>query len=88
MAERKGDVLRAWLRSADSLSDSAIRRGSSQVKTSFSRSRAKLVSVTCCDQRFDLGLDLVSGFLAAIAHFSCPVICVNDNLRASNNNFN
>jgi hypothetical protein len=51
MAERNGSALRRRLRSAERLSERAIARGSFKEKTPLSRSRALLVSVTCCDQR-------------------------------------
>jgi hypothetical protein len=51
MAERNGSALRRRLRSAERLSERAIAPGSFKEKTPLSRSRALLVSVTCCDQR-------------------------------------
>jgi hypothetical protein len=55
------------------------------VNIPFSRSRAKLVSVTCCDQRFFSGSGLDLLFLAAIAQPSYPVICVGGHLHEANN---
>lgn len=60
IAERNGSALRRWLCSAECFSDSAICRGSFQVNTPGSRSKALLVSVTCCDQR------LLPGFLVVM----------------------
>src|SRR5713226_6739243 len=51
MADCSGEPFRLLLVSAERLSEEAIRRGSSQVNTPASRSRALLVVVTRCDQR-------------------------------------
>ena len=53
MAERKGELLRRLLRSADRLSDSAISRARRLVNTPFSSVKALLVRVTRADQRRD-----------------------------------
>src|SRR5919201_4579479 len=50
-AERNALVLRRLLFSADRFRDAAIRLGSRDVKTPFSRVSASLCSVTCRDQR-------------------------------------
>src|SRR5260370_38764009 len=50
-AERKGRPLRRLLLSADRFKDAAIRLGSRDVKTPFSRVSASLCSVTWRDQR-------------------------------------
>src|SRR5262245_1525410 len=50
-AERKGLPLRRLLFSADRFKDAAIRLGSRDVKTPFSRVSASLCSVTWRDQR-------------------------------------
>ena len=51
MADRNGADLRRLLDNAERRSDATMRRGSRQVKTPGSRSRALLVRVTFCDQR-------------------------------------
>lgn len=51
IAERKGGAFRRVLRSAERLSDAAIRRGSDHVKTPGSRSIASLSRMTRPDQR-------------------------------------
>src|SRR5262245_12369123 len=55
MADWYGLALRLRLRSAERFSDSAIRCGSLDRKTAFSRSRALLSLVTRADQRLLLG---------------------------------
>src|SRR5262245_64963340 len=50
-AERYGSALRRRLRSADRLSDAAMRLGSRRVKTPLSSVSASLCSVTWRDQR-------------------------------------
>src|SRR5215831_2631912 len=50
-AERKGLLFRRLLLSADRFKDAAIRLGSRELKTPFSRVSASLCSVTCRDQR-------------------------------------
>jgi len=49
IADRNGSALRRRLRSAERLSDNAMRRGSSQVKTPPRRSSASLCWVTSAD---------------------------------------
>jgi hypothetical protein len=49
IAERNGLDLRRWLRSAERLTDAAMRFGLSDLNTSYFRSIASLVSVTFAD---------------------------------------
>jgi len=60
MAERKGELLRRVLLSADRLSDSAISLALRLVNTPFSSVTASLVRVTCADQRRDVRFMSVS----------------------------
>jgi len=55
IAERYGSLFRRRLRSAECLSDRAMRRGSFHVNTLLSRSSALLWAVTSADQRFFAG---------------------------------
>src|SRR5437764_12333739 len=59
MAERYGSLLRRLLRSAERLSERAMRLGSRCAKTPRLRSRALLRSVTRCDQRLVRALRVV-----------------------------